>query len=140
MEQVGTPADVYAHPATTFVAGFIGSPPMNLLEGRADGSRLAVGGRELALPAAAPRSGPLIAGVRPEHVEIGADGGWPLEVELIEMLGAERLVHGRIGDAPFTLRFDSTLPAPRMGETVRLHVPPRHLHWFDAVTKQRVEA
>jgi sn-glycerol 3-phosphate transport system ATP-binding protein len=56
-------------------------------------------------------------------------------VELLEMLGAERLVYGRLGDAPFTLRIDGTLPPPAPGDTVRLHVPrPAHVHWFDAGT------
>src|SRR6187399_97826 len=57
MEQIGTPEEVYARPATTFVAGFIGSPPMNLLDGQADGSRFTIGGITLPLPKAAPRSG-----------------------------------------------------------------------------------
>src|SRR5512147_2587608 len=67
MEQIGTPEEVYARPATTFVAGFIGSPPMNLIRGVADGSRFTVDGVQLPLPAAAPRSGELIVGLRPEH-------------------------------------------------------------------------
>src|SRR5687768_1694154 len=56
IEQIGTPEQVYGKPATTFVAGFIGSPPMNLLPGHADGSRLTLGGQTLNLPAAAPRA------------------------------------------------------------------------------------
>src|SRR4051794_21586368 len=55
MEQIGTPEEVYHRPATTFVAGFIGSPPMNLLNGRADGGRFVCGDRTLDLPASAPR-------------------------------------------------------------------------------------
>ncbi|MBP6777567.1 MAG: sn-glycerol-3-phosphate ABC transporter ATP-binding protein UgpC, partial [Piscinibacter sp.] len=86
MEQFATPEEVYARPATTFVAGFIGSPPMNLLAGRADGSRFEVGGATLPLPVPAPRSGELILGLRPEHGSLepanpGAPG-WPLQVEL----------------------------------------------------------
>ena len=69
IEQIGTPEEVYQQPATTFVAGFIGSPPMNLLQGQADGTRFTVGGQTLTLPAAAPRHGPLLLGVRPEHAE-----------------------------------------------------------------------
>jgi sn-glycerol 3-phosphate transport system ATP-binding protein len=107
MEQIGTPDEVYQRPATTFVAGFIGSPPMNLIQGRAEGSQFSVGGQVLALPAPAPRSGELILGLRPEHAQISAAGqapGWPLKVEVVEMLGAERLVYGRLGDELFTLR------------------------------------
>ena len=67
MEQIGTPEEVYARPATTFVAGFIGSPPMNLLKGRARGATLRDRAARSGLAGAAPRDGELILGVRPEH-------------------------------------------------------------------------
>jgi sn-glycerol 3-phosphate transport system ATP-binding protein len=138
IEQIGTPEQVYLKPATTFVAGFIGSPPMNLLQGSADGSRFTIGGVELALPQAAPRAGPLLLGVRPEHAEIG--GGWPMQVDMLEMLGAERLVYGRLGSAPFTLRIDGTLVPPKPGDTLQLQVGAEQVHWFDPSTGQRVGA
>jgi sn-glycerol 3-phosphate transport system ATP-binding protein len=140
MEQIGTPEEVYHRPASTFVAGFIGSPPMNLLTGRADGSRFDVAGRTLTLPLAAPRAGELILGLRPEHVALRQDGasGWPLKVEALEMLGAERLVYGRLGDGLFTARIDATLVPPKVGDTVTLQVAPEQVHWFDAGTKQRL--
>ncbi len=137
MEQIGTPEEVYARPATTFVASFIGSPPMNLLEGVADGSHFTLGATTLVLPQAAPRSGPLLLGVRPEHAESGPSG-WSLAVEMVEMLGAERLVYGRLGDAAFTLRMDATLPPPHPGDSIELQVAARHLHWFDRDTQQRI--
>jgi sn-glycerol 3-phosphate transport system ATP-binding protein len=139
MEQIGTPEAVYARPATTFVASFIGSPPMNLMPGRAQDGAFQIGSTRLPLPAAAPRNGELILGVRPEHAR-PATSGWPLQVALVEMLGAERLVHGQMGDAAFTLRIDSTDPAPEVGQTVALAVAPEHLHWFDPASQQRVEA
>jgi sn-glycerol 3-phosphate transport system ATP-binding protein len=139
MEQIGTPETVYAQPATTFVAGFIGSPPMNLLRGRADGMTFSVDGATLPLPSAAPRSGEAMLGLRPEHTELRAGSpGWPLQVDMIEMLGAERLVHGRVGTLPFTVRQDSTLPTPQPGDTVPLHASSEHLHWFDAATQRRL--
>ena len=79
MEQFGTPEEVYHRPASTFVASFIGSPPMNLL-------KAAPGGREGA-----------ILGIRPEHLDIGT-GGWEVRVDNVELLGAERLVYCRLGD------------------------------------------
>jgi sn-glycerol 3-phosphate transport system ATP-binding protein len=139
MEQIGTPEAVYARPATTFVASFIGSPPMNLMPGRAQDGAFQIGSTRLPLPSAAPRNGELILGVRPEHAR-PATSGWPLQVALVEMLGAERLVHGQMGDAAFTLRIDSTDPAPEVGQTVALAVAPEHLHWFDPASQQRVEA
>jgi sn-glycerol 3-phosphate transport system ATP-binding protein len=139
MEQIGTPEEVYARPATTFVAGFIGSPPMNLLQGRTDGMTFTVDGAALPLPGAAPRSGEAMLGLRPEHADLRSGAaGWPLRVEMIEMLGAERLVHGRIGTLPFTVRQDSTLAPPKIGDTVSLHAATSHLHWFDAATQRRL--
>jgi sn-glycerol 3-phosphate transport system ATP-binding protein len=137
MEQIGTPEEVYHRPATTFVAGFIGSPPMNLLEGQAEGSRFTVGGVTLALPASAPRNGTLLLGVRPEHADPAA-AGWTMQVEVVEMLGAERLVYGRLGDKPFTVRLDATLPAPAAGSAFTMAAEAQHLHWFDPQTQQRV--
>ena len=140
MEQIGTPEEVYQRPATTFVAGFIGSPPMNLLRGQADGSRFSVGGHSLNLPAAAPRAGELILGLRPEHAELRPAGpqGWPLQVEMVEMLGAERLVYARLGESLFTVRVDATRKPPAPGDTLSVLMKPEHLHWFDPATQQRV--
>ncbi|MEJ6002113.1 sn-glycerol-3-phosphate import ATP-binding protein UgpC [Paucibacter soli] len=139
MEQIGTPEEVYARPASTFVAGFIGSPPMNLLKGRAEGQRFHVGGITLPLPTAAPRDGELILGLRPEHLDHwNSTQGWPLTVEMIEMLGAERLVYGRLGSELFTLRIDGTHVPPTVGETLMLELSAKHLHWFDAQTTQRI--
>ena len=141
MEQIGSPDEVYHRPATTFVAGFIGSPPMNLIRGQADGTRFTAGGQTLVLPAPAPRSGELILGVRPEHTELtptASAGAWALQVEALEMLGAERLVYGRLGGMLYTVRLDATLTPPKAGETVAVTASADHLHWFDAATQQRV--
>jgi sn-glycerol 3-phosphate transport system ATP-binding protein len=121
MEQFGTPEEVYHTPATTFVASFIGSPPMNLLKN-------APGGR----PGA-------ITGIRPEHLDIG-DHGWEVRVETVELLGAERLVYGRVGDESLIVRVDEGLPAPAAGATI--HVRPREgrMHWFDPATGKRIGA
>ena len=140
MEQIGTPDEVYHRPASTFVAGFIGSPPMNLIHGQADGMRFTSGGQTLALPTAAPRSGDMILGVRPEHTELSRNGdpGWPMKVEALEMLGAERLVYGNVGGALFTVRVDATVAPPKPGDMVSLQAAPDRLHWFDAASLKRV--
>jgi sn-glycerol 3-phosphate transport system ATP-binding protein len=142
IEQIGTPEQVYGQPATTFVAGFIGSPPMNLMPCSAEGLQVTLGDQTLPLPAAAPRTGALTLGVRPEHAELDPAGPWALKVEMLEMLGAERLVYGKLGNgekgAAFTLRIEATLVPPKPGDTVRLSVQPEHLHWFDSSTGQRV--
>jgi len=67
-----------------------------------------------------------------------AAAGWPFKVDLVEMLGAERLLHGRVGAAPFTLRLDGTLAPPRAGERLALHAGAERLHWFDPASGARV--
>ncbi len=120
MEQFGTPEEVYHRPASTFVASFIGSPPMNLLKD---------------LPGVAAGQ---VLGVRPEHLDVVPAGGWALQVETVELLGAERLVYGRLGEQQVIVRIDGAAPAPATGETV--HVQPRagSLHLFDAASGQRL--
>jgi sn-glycerol 3-phosphate transport system ATP-binding protein len=123
MEQFGTPEEVYNRPASTFVASFIGSPPMNLLQhspGTPTGQ---------------------IMGIRPEHLDITpvpVNGSWSLTVDTVELLGAERLVHARLGPETLTLRLDASLPAPNPGST--FHATPRAecLHWFDVQTQKRI--
>jgi sn-glycerol 3-phosphate transport system ATP-binding protein len=119
MEQFGTPEEVYHRPASTFVASFIGSPPMNLLKN-------APGGRAGS-----------IMGIRPEHLDIGASG-WELRVETVELLGAERLVYCRLGDEQIIVRTDEQHPAPANDSII--HVAPREdrVHWFDAATSKRI--
>jgi sn-glycerol 3-phosphate transport system ATP-binding protein len=138
IEQIGTPEQVYGEPATTFVAGFIGSPPMNLLQGTARGDRFELGATTLPLPTPAPRDGPLILGLRPEHAEWREGGPWSLQIELVEMLGAERLVHGQVAGAPFTLRIDGTLAAPKPRQSLPLQPPAQRLHWFDPANGRRI--
>jgi sn-glycerol 3-phosphate transport system ATP-binding protein len=142
VEQIGTAEEVYARPATTFVASFIGAPPMNLLDGQAAGNGFAVNGDVLPLTTPAPRDGKLILGLRPEHATLheAAAGGWPFRIELVEMLGAERLVHGRVAGVLLSVRRDAALPSPMAGDTVSLGFDPGTLHWFDAETRQRVDA
>jgi len=121
MEQFGTPEEVYNRPASTFVASFIGSPPMNLLH-RAPGTPE---GR--------------ILGIRPEHLDIHPTGVWTLMVESVELLGAERLVHARLGDEPLTLRLDAAVNAPAPGQTLQASPRADRLHWYDTLTQQRLE-
>lgn len=123
MEQFGTPEEVYNRPATTFVASFMGSPPMNLLKHAPNAD---FGGR----PGA-------VLGIRPEHLQIGSTG-WTVQVDTMEMLGAERLVYCRFGDEFLIVRTDETQATPEIGATI--HVAPRadRLHWFDAETGKRL--
>ena len=119
MEQFDTPEEVYNRPASTFVASFIGSPPMNLLK-QAPG--LAAG---------------QILGIRPEHIELGSTG-WELTVDTVELLGAERLVHAHLGSETLTLRLDANLNAPTASQTFRATPKEGCLHYFNAETGKRL--
>jgi len=122
MEQFGTPDEVYHRPASTFVASFIGSPPMNLL------AHTPVG-----------KAGNIL-GIRPEHLRIVPDGGWPVRVETIELLGAERLIYGRLGDEALILRIDEGESCPAIGQTIQVQpAAPHRVHWFDASTSKRID-
>jgi sn-glycerol 3-phosphate transport system ATP-binding protein len=118
-EQIGAPIEVYARPATTFVAGFIGSPPMNLMPSQ-------LNGREVLL------------GVRPEHLEPCApsEASFVAEVDIVEPLGADTLAHGRVGGT----RIIARLPAATHVAEGRLPLryEPEHRHWFDAKTGARL--
>ena len=141
-EQVGTPDDVYSRPATTFVASFIGSPPMNLFEGRmsADGQAfVAREGMQIALPRAmgALAGRELVLGIRPEHLEPGGRG-LDMAVETVEVLGAEHLIHGVVAGHDVIVRTGpQDHPAP--GSNLALGFPAGAIHWFDAATRQRIE-
>ena len=106
---------------------------------RGDGVRISRAGCDLPLSGRAPRAGDLIIGVRPEHARL-ADSGWPMLVELTELLGAERLIHGRLADSPFIVRTDARLAAPSAGQIVGLEISPESLHWFDPTSQKRIPA
>ena len=125
MEQFGTPDEVYHRPATTFVASFIGSPPMNLLK-NATGAKAGH-----------------ILGIRPEHLDVGKTSGtdgWQATIESIEMLGAERLLYCRLGDEQLVVRTDEAVAAPALGQTIGLTPRADRVHHFDADTGVRVNS
>ena len=128
VQQFGTPEEVYNRPANTFVAGFIGAPPMNLLRG--------VSGLDAET----------ILGIRPEHLHIkntSHSGGksdaviWVAQVYALEMLGAERLVYARIGQEDIVVRTDVTADIPLIGGAVKLFAEHHQVHWFDKKTGLR---
>ena len=123
VEQFGTPEEVYTRPATTFVASFMGSPPMNLLKHAPNAD---LGGK----PGAT-------LGVRPEHLDI-TPAGWALQVEALEMLGAERLVYCRMGEETLIVRTGENHVPPAAGSTVHVTPRPDRLHWFDSSSGKRI--
>jgi sn-glycerol 3-phosphate transport system ATP-binding protein len=157
LQQLGAPQEVYDRPANLFVAGFIGSPPMNLLRGRALGGTITAG--DLVFQRAGVPDGEVAVGMRPEIFTPRPDGLPSLEllVDVVEPLGDEIIVHGttqgtpvetgaeeeevptiREGSrAPITARFDPDVRlAP--GDRVRLGVRPERVHLFDLTSGARI--
>ena len=119
-EQIGAPIEVYEKPATTFVAGFIGSPPMNLMPAKHDG-------RDLLL------------GVRPEHLLPCApsEADFTAEVDLVEPLGADTLAHGTVDGTRIIARLHAAFDA--VEGKLPLRFDPANRHYFDAKSGARVE-
>jgi ABC-type sugar transport system ATPase subunit len=153
LQQLGEPQTLYDSPTNLFVAGFIGSPPMNLIRGQAQGGRIAAG--ELTLERARVPDGEVAVGVRPESFVQGSDSlpSFDFLVDVVEPLGDEVVVHGSTSGmtvetgaeeeevptmlqgsrAPITARFE---PGVRLqpGERFRLGVKPDAVHLFDLRT------
>jgi sn-glycerol 3-phosphate transport system ATP-binding protein len=144
IEQVGTPGEVYRRPATRFVAGFIGSPPMNILPGRTvPGGVEIIGNRVLRLSADLSIAGgrSIEVGIRPEDVQVvdrDAPGVLPIDVDLVEELGPTLLCHGRLD----TLDFVVSVPADTRvaaGSVLAVAVAPAALHLFDTDSARRID-
>ncbi|WP_138472061.1 ABC transporter ATP-binding protein [Poseidonocella sp. HB161398] len=131
--QAGTPLELYNNPANRFVAGFIGSPKMNFLDATASESGLDVAGQSLGGLPAAPASGRLTFGIRPEHVELGGEGGASLgeaRVELVEHLGGTTVLYAvtRSGES-----LNVVAPGQqgiRIGDVLPLRLDPANAHVF----------
>jgi sn-glycerol 3-phosphate transport system ATP-binding protein len=155
--QLGTPQKIYRRPANVFVAGFIGSPPMNLLSASAADGRVHAGDLELEVPGVPP--GELVIGVRPEALRLvtGAteDQVMRVRTEVVELLGHETIVYGSIRGqnvATASSGAGSSLPAgrakviarldarrqPAVGETITLAMSLEDVHLFDAKSGQAV--
>lgn len=123
-EQIGAPLDVYAKPATTFVAGFIGSPPMNLIPGDRNGRKI-------------------LLGVRPEHLHpcSESEATMTVDVDLVEPLGSDTLVYGHIGEHHSGARVAVRLHQSFAVHTGRLSVrhDPTDEHHFDAESGKRID-
>ncbi len=140
VEQFGTPMELYHHPKTKFVASFIGQPNMNLIPATVQGTDATgikvelAGGHQMVLPveAATVNTGDKVeVGIRPEHVQLGADG-LDISVNVLERLGGVSITYGTIGG---DTRFCASLPgdaAIKEGEPMTLAVAPEDCHVFDA--------
>ena len=151
LQQVDSPRALYEHPANTFVAGFIGSPAMNLLTLPVQGEGLALGGLAVPLPResrSAMSDGSATFGVRPENLHLVGDGeqGVEVRVDLVEELGSDAFVYGTVAGSErepepqqLVTRVDPK-SAPRAGQTVRVAPDPGAVHLFDAASGERLPA
>jgi sn-glycerol 3-phosphate transport system ATP-binding protein len=141
-EQVGTPMEVYENPATLFVAGFIGSPAMNFLPAKGEGGSrfalLAGGHVDAAVGVAAPGAGVTI-GIRPEHLRpCDADRAlFSGEVEMVEQLGADTLVHIGHGPATIVVRLPHEIRY-EVGGTMHVNADPHRVFLFDSASGARL--
>jgi sn-glycerol 3-phosphate transport system ATP-binding protein len=135
VEQIGTPAEIYARPATIFVASFIGAPPMNMLDAAVSDGAIQIEGQKL--PFESRHNGKVRVGLRPERIQVGGDGpSLKVEISVLEDLGATRLVHGRLGGQELTLSQDADLLRPQ-GQ-VNFSFRTEDLHLFDKTTGRRL--
>jgi multiple sugar transport system ATP-binding protein len=158
LQQVDTPRNLYDHPGNAFVAGFIGSPAMNLVKTPFNENGAELGGLRIPIKpdaAAAARSAGLkeiILGIRPESFHASENGqGLKLKATLVEELGADAFVYGELpgmkthdvgddgGAKPFTVRFDGRVP-PKIGHEITLEVRTDETHAFNPETGERLGA
>lgn len=134
IQQVGGPAEIYARPANTFVASFIGSPPMNLIEGELEGSTFTHAGGAMALEGA---DGKIVLGVRPEDVSVASDASDVHgTVYSSELLGDCVLLNVRVGDALIAAKVGPD-EGRTMGSAISLAFNRAKLHQFDGSSGKR---
>jgi multiple sugar transport system ATP-binding protein len=137
IEQIGAPLELYDRPNNLFVAGFIGSPAMNILPGKTgEGGFVANGGAVFPMPAGA-KNGAGYYGIRPEHIRLAGDEGLPATVQIVEPTGSETQVMVRVGDSPLTCAFRERITA-RPGETIRILPDMSLIHLFAEGSGQRI--
>jgi len=141
VEQIGAPMEVYDNPASIFVAGFIGSPAMNFLPGTVKNGVLELGeGVSLPVPASlrsqAADGAAITFGIRPEHLQFSEEG-MPFVVENAEALGADSLIHGRLGAHVAVVRADGHVQC-EAGAQLCVVPAPQRFYFFDTASGQRL--
>ena len=147
LQQVDTPLALYDHPANLFVAGFIGSPAMNLLEGKPADGGAKIGDYVVPIDreASSKMKGDITLGVRPESWRLvgQGEGGLPVKVTVVEELGADAYIYGTcdVEGTPgeVVIRIEARR-SHQKGETVYVTTDPHHVHVFDRTTGERLSA
>jgi sn-glycerol 3-phosphate transport system ATP-binding protein len=143
IEQVGTPTEIYAHPRSLFVAGFIGAPPMNLLHATLSGGAMArVGDHTIQLDglvSGRADGAPLVVGIRPEDVAITPNAQHRMRVDVVEKLGSVQLVHGAFGGRDLVVQCPASQVVAQ-GDEIGLAFPADRLHLFEVDGGARIES
>jgi multiple sugar transport system ATP-binding protein len=146
IQQLGPPMEIYNRPVNRYVAGFIGSPEMNFLEGQITGGVFTCQNARIPMDRyvwqSGAKDGPASLGIRPEHVEVGEHAtGQPFQtetqVELVEPMGSDTLVWTRIADTDFRFRMDGQARV-RRGDTIRLGFDPAFASAFNQTSGLRL--
>ena len=137
LQQLGTPDEIYNRPANTYVATFIGSPTMNLVEGRAASGQFVIAGVALALTAPDNASKPTLLGLRPEHIRLSDAATWRGVVNLVEPTGADTYVVVETPAGKLTVRAAPQTQV-RPGDAVGLEIQADHVTWFDQASGLRL--
>jgi len=143
LQQIAAPRRIYQQPANAFVAGFVGTPAMNLIELECSGGRGRAPGLDLALPERAQGRSRLVVGIRPEHLALGEKGDdepamrIQAEVVSVELLGAESTLYLDADGTRLRCRM-AGLDGPQVGETISVLAPEQRLMWFDHASGARL--
>lgn len=137
-EQIGSPLDVYETPRTLFAAQFIGSPAMNIFDGRLQGGAVSIG--DINVGRASGADAPVKIGIRPEHLTQDPNGPLEASIQMSEPLGANTLLHGRLAadDNVITISLPGVHPVGDKNATMRFSVDSAHIHLFDPTDGKRV--
>jgi multiple sugar transport system ATP-binding protein len=141
VQQVGSPLDLYDRPANLFVAGFIGSPAMNMMSGKMEGNVFVAGdGTKIQVDARGESSGRAVTlGVRPEHFHLDPTNGLPAQILTVEPTGSETQVVATFAGQEIMGAFRERISA-QPGETLKIRPEQAHVHLFDSQTGQRIAA
>ena len=139
VEHVGTPLEVYTKPKTLFTAQFIGSPAMNILKGECQSSQINLSSGAK-LKTKSKHNGKVNVGLRPEDFTINEKGSIKLNVELVELIGANTLIHGRLENSNEILvaSIAGVISESEIGNQINLSFDENKLHLFDVNSNQRI--
>jgi multiple sugar transport system ATP-binding protein len=146
LQQLASPREIYMTPANQFVAGFVGSPQMNLLPVKIDNQSAILGDHKIPLPQSPQlrdslKKGTITLGIRPEDLKLASledQNTVEGKIFLIEDLGKEKLLSVKVKDSDQTLRLMVSADKMWAGEVVKLALSPQQIHWFEIETGERI--